>query len=528
MKIQNHTIAIALLSLFFSQFSLAEERAIRPTEQNLEASKQALVIGNSAYTHTSPLQNPVNDAQAVSKTLRQLGFSVTTLLDTDQRAMEATIAMFGSSLRKFDGVGLFYYAGHGMQVDGENYLLPIDINPKSEADIRYDAVPVGKLLGQMEAAGNSMNLVILDACRNNPFTRSFRASSQGLAQVIAPAGSFISYATAPGQVAADGEGGNGLFTSKLLNHMITPGLKLEEVFKQVRIDVQKESNNQQVPWDSSSLTGDFYFVPAIAGPPKSSQTKLEDLQGQANALEKIRLEQQNIQDQWRKWQSLMLQDFQQVTNFGDQPVSAALKIEALDRFLSNWKEDNPFSEQDSVLRLDVQSRRSNLQRILDQDSEFEKIAGMLKKGDLDSAGKLLRSIQAHYGDSLESFFVKQPSVVQYNLAKIYRKGIRVSQNEQIAFNWFRKAAEGGYSKAQTMTGYLYQIGGGTHKSFDKAVDWYRRASDQGESMALFNLGSLYLSGNGVLKDKDKARQLYQQASEKGNQQAIQALKRLEK
>ena len=205
----------------------------------------------------------------------------------DRRQMEQAINDFGNNLRRKKGVGLFYYAGHGVQVRGENYLLPIDIIPQTAADVRYDAVPVGKLLGQMEEADNNMNLVILDACRNNPFPQSFRSANQGLAQVNAPTGSFISYATAPGQVAADGEGANGLFTSSLLKHMVVPNLKLEEVFKRVRADVQQDSSNKQVPWDSSSVTGDFFFVPAegvvaakpkVVGPAKSSD---EDFTAQA-------------------------------------------------------------------------------------------------------------------------------------------------------------------------------------------------------------------------------------------------------
>jgi len=237
------------------------ERAVRPVAQVIAPDqRQALVIGNSEYTHAGVLRNPVNDAQAISDTLRQLDFEVMTLTNASQREMEQSIRDFGKNLQGRNGVGLFFYAGHGMQIDGENYLLPIDIDPVTEEDVRYDAVPLGRLLGQMRSSGNQMNLIVLDACRNNPFARSFRSSSKGLAQVIAPTGSFISYATAPGQVAADGEGDNGLFTAKLLDHMKTPGLKLEDVFKQVRVDVQQESNNRQVPWDSSSLTGDFYFV----------------------------------------------------------------------------------------------------------------------------------------------------------------------------------------------------------------------------------------------------------------------------
>ena len=251
-------LAFAFLLLAFPAF--ANERGVKRVETYATADRHALVIGNSAYTQTSPLRNPVNDAKSMTSSLQALGFTVTTLTDSNQRAMDQAIRKFGKTLRNQGGVGLFYYAGHGMQVDGENFLLPVDIDPSTEADVHYDAVPVGKLLGQMEAAGNGMNIVILDACRNNPFARSFRSASKGLAQVSAPSGTFISYATGPGKVAADGEGENGLFTEKLVAHLATPGLKLEEVFKRVRVDVQRESMGKQVPWDSSSVTGDFFFV----------------------------------------------------------------------------------------------------------------------------------------------------------------------------------------------------------------------------------------------------------------------------
>ena len=157
------------LLCYFSLFVLpaaAQQRAIRPVDQIPSPSnKQALVIGNSAYEHTSLLRNPANDAKEIAKTLRRLGFEVKTLLDANQRKMEKAINDFGNNLRRKKGVSLFYYAGHGVQVQGENYLLPINIIPQTAANVRYDAVPVGKLLGQMEEAGNNMNLVILDACR---------------------------------------------------------------------------------------------------------------------------------------------------------------------------------------------------------------------------------------------------------------------------------------------------------------------------------------------------------------------------
>jgi|GEM_PF-1087409 len=223
-----------------------------------ELAKNALVIGNSAYT-TARLINPVNDAKDIAYILSKLGFKVTLKTNATQRVMERAIRDFGRNLRK-GGVGLFYFAGHGIQVKGSNYLIPIGAVLESEGDIKYEAVDAGLVLAKMEDAGNGLNIVILDACRNNPFSRSFRSAETGLAKMDAPRGSILAYATAPGSIAADGTGRNGLYTAKLLKHMVTPNLKIEEVFKRVRIDVASDSGNKQTPWESSSLMGDFYFT----------------------------------------------------------------------------------------------------------------------------------------------------------------------------------------------------------------------------------------------------------------------------
>ena len=238
-----------LLSTFFLVPSLslfAQER------------RTALVIGNANY-ESSPLANPVNDANDIAKALRNLGFIVIHKKNATQREMEKAVREFGKTLRKHGGVGLFYYAGHGIQVNGRNYLIPVDAEIETESDVKFEAVDAGRVLGKMEDADNDLNIVILDACRDNPFARSFRSSTQGLARMDAPRGSIIAYATAPGSVAADGGGRNGVFTKYLLKHMNTPGLPIEDVLKNVRTDVLDESNERQIPWESSSLTGNFYF-----------------------------------------------------------------------------------------------------------------------------------------------------------------------------------------------------------------------------------------------------------------------------
>jgi hypothetical protein len=221
--------------------------------------RTALVIGNSGY-RVSPLINPGNDATDVAAALRQLGFDVVLHIDADQRTMERVIREFGHRLRK-GGVGLFYYAGHGVQVDGRNYLIPVGADIKSEPDVEFEAVDAGRVLAYMEDAGNNLNIIILDACRDNPFAGSFRSAGRGLSRMDAPTGSILAYATAPGAVAADGARRNGVYTSYLLKYLTVPGLEIGPMFRKIRIDVVKATDGQQIPWESSSLMGDFYFMP---------------------------------------------------------------------------------------------------------------------------------------------------------------------------------------------------------------------------------------------------------------------------
>jgi hypothetical protein len=218
----------------------------------------ALVMGNGNYKE-SPLRNPVNDARAMATALQGLGFEVIKRENAGQRDMNQAITEFSNKLLVSGGVGLFYYAGHGMQVKGRNYLLPVDAEIKSEIAVRNEAIDVDQILEGMASANNPLNVVILDACRNNPFERRFRGAAGGLAQIDAPKGALIAYATAPGKVAADGDGANGLYTAEVLRAISEPNLRIEEVFKRVRSRVSAATNDLQVPWEASSLVGDFYF-----------------------------------------------------------------------------------------------------------------------------------------------------------------------------------------------------------------------------------------------------------------------------
>ncbi|MEQ9490843.1 MAG: caspase family protein [Alphaproteobacteria bacterium] len=234
----------------------------RPAVGAPEAARYALVIGNGAYTE-QPLDNPVNDANLVADTLTTLGFKVFRHIDLSQKGMRRAIRDFGDELAKAgeDTVSLIFYAGHGLQVDGENFLVPVDARIKAERDVSVEAVSTSAMLDMLAYSRTSLNIVILDACRNNPYQRGFRsAAGRGLARMDAPSGTILAYATAPGQIAADGDGRNSPYTRALVRSMSQPGAPIEEVFKRVRIEVMDRSNGQQVPWESSSLTGNFYFT----------------------------------------------------------------------------------------------------------------------------------------------------------------------------------------------------------------------------------------------------------------------------
>jgi len=218
----------------------------------------ALVIGIADY-EDSPLRNPVNDARDMAATLQDLGFEVNLLLDATLPQIEGAIEQLNQQLRR-GGVGMVFYAGHGIQVNGENYLMPIGANINREQDVRYEAYPLGRLLGSLEDADNDLNIVILDACRNNPFARQWRSASTGLAPVQSARGTLVAYATYPGGLADDGPDRNGVYTGALLNHIRTP-LNVELMLKRVRADVVAATDERQVPWESSSLVGDFSFNP---------------------------------------------------------------------------------------------------------------------------------------------------------------------------------------------------------------------------------------------------------------------------
>jgi len=217
----------------------------------------ALVIGNASYSSVPQLINPTNDAREVTRALQATGFEVIRLENADLRQMQDAVRSFGNRLGKND-VGLFYFSGHGVQVKGKNYLIPVRENIKQSFEVPSGAIDADLVLATMENAKNNLNIMILDACRS-PFPGEARSLSRGLATLDAAKGTLIAYATAPGKEALDGQGSNSPYTKHLVRALQQKGLPIEQVFKQVRIAVVEETKGNQVPWENSSIMGDFYF-----------------------------------------------------------------------------------------------------------------------------------------------------------------------------------------------------------------------------------------------------------------------------
>lgn len=259
MRMKKLILTAFLVVIFINSIFSQPDKGFSNKSKVVEGKRLALVIGNSSYKAVGRLNNTLNDSREMRTTLTNLGFSVIGGDDLSGDQMKRAIKDFGQKLSQ-GGVGLFYYSGHGIQANGRNFLIPVDApDTLQEATLEFDTVDVNRVLAEMAAAKNGFNIVILDACRNNPFGKGWRDSSGGLAQIKAPTGTLIAYATAPDTTASDGIRRNGTYTEKLLQRMQTPNIPIEQVFKSVSEDVFDETSGKQDPWYASSLKGDFYF-----------------------------------------------------------------------------------------------------------------------------------------------------------------------------------------------------------------------------------------------------------------------------
>jgi hypothetical protein len=539
----------------------ADDRTLERAKTGTASAERrvALVIGNNRYQHTAPLANTRSDATAMGKALQRLGFDVDLQLNLTRTAMDTALRRFGDRLEDAQ-VGLFYYAGHGMQVNGTNYLVPVDARLLKGRDLNYEVVALSKVLQEMEAEPR-VNLVFLDACRDNPLARTLARGpgasrsvvGQGLAPVNAATGTLISYATKDGAVAADGEGEHSPYTQALLKHLETPGLEVGLMLRQVRKDVMQATGEKQVPWEYASLLEAFYLLPAdrpdvAQDKPQapSTDTKVDPLAVELTFWEGIK--NSNDAELFREYLVQYPQGrFAKIAEVRLRELESSLRPEPAKRNQYSaspepmqgsfgWLgiEPWPLSNGVRVFRIaeNGPAHRAGIRAgdIIKSYSGRAVNPGLigvedLVKGILETRPGSVVSIQIlRDGDkqtlsvpvsSLEKAAEQSDPDGQFALGLMYANGWGVVKDEAEAVKWFRKAAEQGHPSGQFALGRMYADSRGVDKNEAEAVKWYRRAAEQDHLGGQVSLGLMYANGWGVIKDEAEAVKWYREAAEQG-------------
>ncbi len=422
----------------------------------------ALVIGNDAYSYLPRLGNAVHDARAMRSVLEELGFEVELVIDAGAADIRRAVSAFADRLAPRD-VALFYYSGHGLQIEGENFLIPVDFEAADEIDARFASYPADQALQTLESSGAALNILILDACRDNPFTRS-SSSPRGLAIMNAGRGTLIAFATGPGRTASDGLEGNGLFTRHLIDKLRTPGLSIDQVFNQVALAVDIASGGQQTPWVVKSLMGDFYFRAPAGG------------KGDGGIVERA------------FWDSVK-------DSHDAEELRAYLKAYPQGRFVR-------------VARI----------RLRDFDAAGASPAEEPTCEPTAECTRLGYRHQTHGGDEnleLAAVYYRQGCAAGdaracTNLGVMFENGQGVYGDEVKAAELYDDGCEGGDSLGCTYLGFMYQGGRGVPESPVKAYEMFRLGCEAAHSVACTHLGISYETGKGVKVDYGRAGRFYSQ------------------
>jgi|GEM_PF-2200155 len=464
---------------------------VSPTQAWAET-RYALVVGNGQYGKQS-LPNPARDARLITTALKKVGFNVVTLIDANRSVMRDAIIAFGRRLRDADAVGLFYFAGHGVQVDGRNYLLPVGADIQNQTEVLLQGVNLTELLATMQSSGSRVSIAILDACRNNPFDGVVRGVSSGLAPVTAPAGTLVAFSTAPGKVALDGKGQNSPYTKALARSMPGAGLSIEEVFKRTRQRVMRATNNAQVPWEHSSLVGNLVLLPKTVPPQESGR------QPAGNSTQ--RLAELQHWDQIKT--SLNPEDFRKhLTRFpqGDFGELATYKITLLEKRLHRWTWWVAGSDK-------VHDGHAKGEALYERALNLE--SGRPTTSQLAKARVLYRKAA---DEGL--------APAMYQLARLYDQGRGVGRDHAQAAIWYRKAADNGHARSMAALGTMYEFGEGVRRDLAVALRYYRLAAEKGDHEGMTSLGYLYATGKGVYRDVAEARKWYELAAKGGGSRAM--------
>jgi tetratricopeptide (TPR) repeat protein len=485
----------------------------------------ALVVGNSAYQNAVKLDNPANDAKLMSDTLLSLGFSAVgggARLDLDKAGFAAALRDFSQELTGAD-IALFYFAGHGVEVRGLNYLVPVDANPKEEADILADMTSLAGILDQMEKSGARVNLALLDACRTNPFR--IHLSTSGLAQMQAPPGTLISFATQPRSVSLDGDGGHSPYTRALAETMTHPGYGLFKTFNEVGLAVQKATQGAQLPWVSSSpISGNFYF----AGKPAPTQVSLPASDAPIQPAKMTPSDASSRSELVTSCDWLAAMPF----DTGKPQEVPGVESDKIDVRSASAACADAMQRYPDVARFVYEAGR-----VAYAKGDYAEARRLLLKADeggyrlaASSIGLLYAKGRGVNKDLAEAFrqFKKSADagepVAMSNLGLVYQNGEGVAKDCSEALRLYQAAGKAGLAPVIYEMGRMYHTGDCVQRDYAKAFRLYTQAASLGDAMAMNNLGNLYFNGYGVPRDRKLAKQWYEKAAALGQPDAKQNLK----
>ena len=531
----------------------------------------ALIVGNGAYEQVTELINPANDASDLAAQLRNLQFEVIEALDLDQSGMRLALSQFTATLEGAD-VGLFFYAGHAMQMNGVNYLLPVDASLSREADVYVQLLSLRDIMAAMEAAVPT-RLVFLDACRDNPLSRSLSKSmpatrsasvSSGLARMQAPAGTLIAYATAPDQTALDGTGRNSPFTKALLSHIASPGLEARQILTRVRQGVIASTDGNQIPWDSSSLTGDFYFklelsnqplaaapsspipaAPATATQPASTSAVAKREEDNLGFNQVDRSELQSMLEmlgyntggidgrfgpntrvaisRWQRETGLPPSGFLDAASYTALLTDAGAAMQKRDRLISG----EVFAEiamadllaGDEAASAKLIELAESYVRLFPPSDKIESLLKNLKSGEPWGAVDL--GWYLNEGDPIPKQPIATTRLFGYAAGKGFGDGIAalghryyegrgVEEDKHMSFEMYQRAAELDIPEGYYGIGLHHQWGtAGLSPDIGTAIANYEKSAELGYWWAMVELGNIYSKGEQIEPDFAKAKAYYE-------------------
>ena len=562
-------------SLFLIPILLALTTVVLSAEANT-GRRLALVTGNSTYQHITPLPNPIKDARAIGATLEGMGFDVETLLDLDTESMKQAVRGFAERSRDAE-IAMFFYAGHGVQVNDRNYLLPVNANITDPRDLAYDAITLDLITDELEDAGAKLTMVLLDACRDNPLEELFRQqadnlsrtvdTSHGLAQTQGATGMLIAYATAPDQVALDGRGNHSPFSQALLEWLDQPGIEVGQLIRRVRQRVHDITGGKQVPWLEEAIIGEYYLNGKTTSTLNAERAFWDHVQSVDDATERLTLLQRYERvfpngertEDARRMRRTLLQNLAAAGIDSQKPDGAsgvtqgltlrpakpeetaainpstsdeqgAMRSESAGDPVAlceraagdplaevgasgRWLDDRRYILAPSLHRVDADEAITHCGRAIEAAADNATLETLLARGFM-AAGRWAEALR-HLRPAADG----GDPIAQYALATMYRDGHRVPPNVSRAKALFEQAAAGGHIGAAFELGLAFRDGRGTPPDQQQAMVWLTKAAEGNYDWAQYELGLLHQTGANGVPNAEAALLWWRRAAEQGNGRA---------